>query len=92
MTTADRAVEPGTTYTAIYEGGPFDGQTEERPSIEGEYEEVVEQIAAVDTKEIIDVYRAVASSVVGHDVHVTYRWDQQASQSAPSPEDRDGGV
>lgn len=92
MTTPDRRMQQGETYTALYEGGPFDGQTEQRPSIEGEYEDVVEQIAAVDTKEIIDVYRAVSSSVVGDDVHVTYRWDQQASQTAPTPEDRDGGV
>jgi hypothetical protein len=90
--TSDRQMQPGETYTAIFEGGPFDGQTEDRPSIDGGYEEVVEQIAAVDTKEMIDVYRATKSHVVGEKVHVSYSWDQQASQNAPAAEDRDGGV
>jgi hypothetical protein len=92
MTTSNRPLQHGETYTAIYVDGPFDGQTEERPSIDGEYEEVVHQVAAVDTKEIIDIYRAVSSEVVGDDVQVTYRWDQRVSETAPSPEDRDGGV
>ena len=90
--TADRQMQPGETYTAIFEGGPFDGQTEDRPNIDGAFEEVVEQLAAVDTKEMIDVYRAVKNTVVGENVQVTYRWDQQASQNAPAAEDRDGGV
>ena len=59
MSTADRRIENGTTYTAIFVDGPFDNQTEERPVIDGEYEEVVEQLAAVDTKEIIDVPRSL---------------------------------
>lgn len=93
MTTHDRRhLNHGETYTAVYVGGPFDGQTEERPSVDGDYEEVVSQIAAVDTKEMIDVYRAVDSRVVGDDVHVTYAWDRRTSEAAPTPEDRDGGV
>lgn len=92
MSTADRRIENGTTYTAIFVDGPFDNQTEERPVIDGEYEDVVEQLAAVDTKEIIDVYRAASSTVVGDHTQVTYRWDQQGSQKAPAAEDRDGGA
>ncbi|PPG50436.1 MULTISPECIES: oligoribonuclease [unclassified Rathayibacter] len=86
-----RALADGESYLAFFQGGPFDGQTENRVSTDGGYEKEVDVYAAVDGQETHLVYNAVSAKEVGESVHVTYSIDTPDSDPIEDPEDRGGG-
>lgn len=86
-----RELPEGETYLALFQGGPFDGQTDTRVSTDGGYEKEVDVYAAIDGQETHLVYTAVAAKEVGESVHVTYTIDSSDSDPIEDPEDRGGG-
>jgi hypothetical protein len=78
----------GDEYIVIYEGGPYDGQTDTRISTDGSWDTSVTVLAAVDGNETQQVYTAVTANKVGDTVQVTYTWDAPDSDETTAPEER----
>lgn len=88
MTDETPTLAHGDEYVALYSGGPFDGQSDNRISTDGSWDEEVTVLTAVDGKETLEVYNATSWRRVGGTVQVTYVWDQADSEPSDDPEER----
>jgi hypothetical protein len=88
MTEGTPEISRGDEYIVFYKGGPYDGQSARRISTDGNWDDEVTVIAAVDGKETQLVYTSPVAHHVGTQVQVTYSWDQLDSDPVEAPEER----
>lgn len=88
MTEAQPTLSHGDKYLVIYNGGPNDGQTDDRISTDGGFDQEITVLAAVDGKETMIAYALVDFTVVGGEYHVNYAYDAKDSEPVEDPEDR----
>ena len=81
-------VAQGDEYVVLFSGGPFDGQTERRISTDGSWDDEVTVIVSQEGMDTQLVYAAKSAVDVGHEVHVTYTWDQLDSEELEDPMER----
>ena len=78
----------GTEYVVLFEGGPFDGQTDKRISTDGTWDDDITVLVETLGHETMMNYDATSWREVGDVVHVTYTFDAGESEEIESPADR----
>ncbi len=84
----DLTLEHGDEYAVFYLDGPYRGNVDTRISTDGSWDAELYVIAAVNGKETQLVYTARSAKRVGHQVQVSYAWDQPDSEALEAVEER----
>lgn len=88
MSESKPTIKNGSDYVAIFSGGPFDGQSERRISIDGTWDQQVTMLAEAHGHDAMIDYDATNWREVGDEVLVTYIYDAKDSEKVEDPEDR----
>jgi hypothetical protein len=78
----------GDEYIVMFQGGPFDGQTERRISTDGSWDTDLTVIVGQEGMDTMLNYKATAVRQRGDQVQVLYVWDQHDSEPLQDPEAR----
>jgi hypothetical protein len=81
-------MQHGDEYVMMFQGGPYDGQTDRRISTDGSWDTEVTELVNQNGLDTMLVYRATGVRQRGDQVQVLYVWDQHDSEPLQDPEDR----
>jgi hypothetical protein len=81
-------MQHGDEYIVLFQGGPFDGQTERRISTDGSWDTELTMIVNQNGMDTMLNYKATGVRERGDQVQVLYLWDQHDSEPLVDPEDR----
>jgi len=82
-------IAKGDEYVVFYVGGPYDGQTDHRISLDGRWDAELTVSVEIDGDNSLLAYRSPVAREVAGQVQVTYAFDPKDSEPVADPDDRD---
>jgi len=82
-------IAKGDEYVVFYVGGPYDGQTDRRISLDGRWDDELTVSVEIDGDNSLLAYRSPVAKEVAGQLQVTYTFDPKDSEPVADPDDRD---